>query len=141
MASESDLVKVDQRLTISSLETLALPALHPAFGKLNPDPQLSNPHPSLFRGPSFEFALFHAEKPKKLTRLIAIPTTPNGGNHTPAFADAANSEEAHAAAMCVSKGLALTGYRVLSDAQFCQRVRPVFFTHPTALYPSHFRFF
>jgi hypothetical protein len=52
----------------------------------------------------------------------AIPTLPRGGNHTPAFAEAAASEEAHKATMTVTKGLAMTGFRVVADAAFCAEV-------------------
>jgi metal-dependent amidase/aminoacylase/carboxypeptidase family protein len=58
--------------------------------------------------------------------MFAIPTEPNGGNHTVAFAKAAITEAAHAATMVVTKGLALTGYRVLSDTHFFERVRASF---------------
>ncbi|KAF9561210.1 amidohydrolase [Agrocybe pediades] len=57
---------------------------------------------------------------------FAIPTQPNGGNHTAAFADAARGEAAHVAVMTVTKGLALTGYRVLTDSQFFSRVQASF---------------
>jgi len=57
---------------------------------------------------------------------FAIPTVPNGGNHTPAFAKAARSEAAHAATIAITKGLALTGYRVLTDADFFNRVKSSF---------------
>lgn len=53
----------------------------------------------------------------------AIPTEPNGGNHTAAFAKAAGTEAAHAATIAITKSLALTGYRVLTDTHFFNRVR------------------
>ncbi|KAJ3520990.1 hypothetical protein NMY22_g12501 [Coprinellus aureogranulatus] len=81
----------------------ALPSLHPAFGTL----VIS------FTSPS---------NPDDL-RTIAIPTSPNGGNHTPAFAQAAATQEAHDAMLTITKGLALLGYRVLSDPQFLSEVR------------------
>ncbi|KAJ2930843.1 hypothetical protein H1R20_g6258, partial [Candolleomyces eurysporus] len=49
---------------------------------------------------------------------FAIPTVPNGGNHTPAFARAAATQEAHDAMLLITQGLAMTAYRVLADAQF-----------------------
>ncbi|PPQ64776.1 hypothetical protein CVT24_007862 [Panaeolus cyanescens] len=58
--------------------------------------------------------------------LFAIPTEPNGGNHTAAFAKAAKTEAAHEATMIVTKALALTGYRVLSDSDFFHKVRTTF---------------
>lgn len=54
--------------------------------------------------------------------FLAIPTEPQGGNHTPAFAKAAATMEAHDATITVSKGLALTAVRVLNDAQFFGQV-------------------
>ncbi|KAJ7285069.1 hypothetical protein C8J57DRAFT_708854 [Mycena rebaudengoi] len=49
----------------------------------------------------------------------AIPTPPNGGNHTIGFTEAAASKEAHSAAMIITKALAYTSFRVLrSDALF-----------------------
>ncbi|KDR80667.1 hypothetical protein GALMADRAFT_241031 [Galerina marginata CBS 339.88] len=57
---------------------------------------------------------------------FAIPTEANGGNHTLAFAKAARSEAAHSATIAVAKGLALTGYRVLTDAEFFSKVQATF---------------
>ncbi|TEB36562.1 hypothetical protein FA13DRAFT_1622993 [Coprinellus micaceus] len=54
---------------------------------------------------------------------FAIPTSPNGGNHTPGFAQAAATQEAHDAMLIITKGLALLGYRILSDPQFLREVR------------------
>ena len=53
---------------------------------------------------------------------VAIPS-PLGGNHTPAFVDAARTEEAHAATMTITKGLACVAFRVIADAEFYKRVR------------------
>jgi len=58
--------------------------------------------------------------------VFAIPTEPQGGNHTPAFAKAAASLEAHRAAMTVTNGLALTALRVLSDPSFFLQVKASF---------------
>lgn len=52
----------------------------------------------------------------------AIPTVPNGGNHTPAFTAAAGAIGAHEAAMNITKGLAVTTYRVLTDSDFFSKV-------------------
>ncbi|KAJ7759276.1 hypothetical protein B0H16DRAFT_1689192 [Mycena metata] len=49
---------------------------------------------------------------------FAIPTEPNGGNHTVGFAKAAATREAHEAAMLITKGLAHTGFRALRDDDF-----------------------
>jgi hypothetical protein len=54
---------------------------------------------------------------------FAIPS-PNGGNHTPAFADAARTPEAHEACITITKGLAMTGFRLLDDEAFFKRVSP-----------------
>ena len=59
----------------------------------------------------------------KCHSFIAIPTEPRGGNHTPAFAKAAISVAAHEATMVITKALALTGYRVLSDSVFFCKVK------------------
>jgi len=52
----------------------------------------------------------------------AIPTVVGGGNHTPEFAKAAATIEAHEACLDISKALAATGLRVLSDADFYKQV-------------------
>ncbi|KAJ8079541.1 hypothetical protein PM082_011128 [Marasmius tenuissimus] len=58
--------------------------------------------------------------------IIAIPTEPNGGNHTPAFARSAATLEAHEAAMVTTRALALTGFRAMRDESFFQEVgKPV----------------
>jgi endonuclease V-like protein UPF0215 family len=54
--------------------------------------------------------------------LLGIPTVPSGGNHTPEFAKAARTQEAHDATIVVMKGLALTGFRVLDDEIFFRQV-------------------
>ncbi|KAL0577296.1 hypothetical protein V5O48_004689 [Marasmius crinis-equi] len=54
--------------------------------------------------------------------MFAIPTEPNGGNHTSAFARAAATEEAHEAAMTVTNALALTAFRAMRDETFFQEV-------------------
>ncbi|TDL15653.1 hypothetical protein BD410DRAFT_796184 [Rickenella mellea] len=57
---------------------------------------------------------------------FAIPTQPNGGNHTALFTDAARAPEAHKATMTITKGLALTGFRALDDDAFYESVRKAF---------------
>ncbi|KAJ6555742.1 hypothetical protein B0H10DRAFT_1207258 [Mycena sp. CBHHK59/15] len=57
---------------------------------------------------------------------FAIPTEPNGGNHTIGFTRAAASEEAHAATMLVTRGLAHTGFRALRDDDFFEQVKKSF---------------
>ena len=46
----------------------------------------------------------------------------DGGNHTPAFTKAARTPEAHKACFNVSKALAATGLRVLTDDEFFAQV-------------------
>ncbi|KAI6038611.1 hypothetical protein EDC04DRAFT_2569507 [Pisolithus marmoratus] len=53
---------------------------------------------------------------------FSIPTVPNGGNHTPAFTEAASTIEAHEACLDVSKALAAVGMRVLTDETFLSNV-------------------
>jgi len=55
--------------------------------------------------------------------MFAIPTQPNGGNHTPAFTASARTDEAHAATFVVTKGLAVTGLRVLTDEKYFADVK------------------
>ncbi|KAH8116555.1 hypothetical protein DFH11DRAFT_1218867 [Phellopilus nigrolimitatus] len=57
---------------------------------------------------------------------FAIPTVPNGGNHTIEFAKAARTPEAHAETLLVTKGLALVGVRALEDDAFFDEVRKSF---------------
>lgn len=54
--------------------------------------------------------------------MIAIPSILGGGNHTPAFTEAAATDEAHEACLDVSKALAAVGVRVLADAAFLSQV-------------------
>ncbi|KAF9029524.1 hypothetical protein BDZ89DRAFT_1112567 [Hymenopellis radicata] len=57
---------------------------------------------------------------------FAIPTTENGGNHTPGFTKSAATIEAHYACLDVSKALAATGVRVLLDDKFYEKVKRAF---------------
>ncbi|KAJ7043655.1 hypothetical protein C8F04DRAFT_726035 [Mycena alexandri] len=59
---------------------------------------------------------------------FAIPTEPNGGNHTIGFAKAAATQEAHEATMVITKGLAHTGFRALRDDDFFKQVKASFET-------------
>lgn len=54
---------------------------------------------------------------------LAIPTEPNGGNHTPAFTASAATPEAHEASLVIMKALAHTGFRVIDDDEFFSKVR------------------
>ncbi|KAJ7704398.1 hypothetical protein B0H17DRAFT_1193643 [Mycena rosella] len=57
---------------------------------------------------------------------FAIPTVPDGGNHTPGFTKAAATPQAHAACLDVSKALAAVGVRVIIDDAFFAEVRKTF---------------
>ena len=54
--------------------------------------------------------------------LTAIPTKPNGGNHTALFAASASTEEAHKATVVIVKALAHVGFRVIDDDEFFTKV-------------------
>ncbi|KAJ7069926.1 hypothetical protein C8F01DRAFT_1114640 [Mycena amicta] len=56
----------------------------------------------------------------------AVPTLPNGGNHTAEFAAAALTKEAHDETLKVAKALALLGFRVIEDNDFFERVQTDF---------------
>ncbi|KAJ7202799.1 hypothetical protein GGX14DRAFT_652879 [Mycena pura] len=56
----------------------------------------------------------------------AVPTVPNGGNHTAEFAAAAGTPEAHAETLKVAKALSLLGFRVLDDDGFFKDVKDQF---------------
>ncbi|KAJ3512344.1 hypothetical protein NLJ89_g3574 [Agrocybe chaxingu] len=57
---------------------------------------------------------------------FAIPTILDGGNHTPGFEQAAATIRAHYACLDVSKALAATGIRVLTDDSFFAKVQETF---------------
>jgi len=71
-----------------------------------------------FGNVTYELPAFHPS--------FSIPTKPNGGNHTALFAEAAATEEAHKACLTVTKGLALTGFRVINDDSFFADVKNTF---------------
>ncbi|KIJ55711.1 hypothetical protein M422DRAFT_151213 [Sphaerobolus stellatus SS14] len=52
----------------------------------------------------------------------AIPTKPNGGNHTVLFTEAAATQASHDASIRVAKALAHAGFRVIDDDDFYQKV-------------------
>ncbi|KAH9930227.1 uncharacterized protein B0H18DRAFT_953169 [Fomitopsis serialis] len=54
---------------------------------------------------------------------FTIPTEPNGGNHTPQFTKSAGTPEAHRLTIKTIKALALTGFRVVDDAEFAEDAR------------------
>ena len=54
--------------------------------------------------------------------IPAIPTVPNGGNHTRAFTEAARTPRAHAIALSVAKGIAVAGLRIVTDDGFYIKV-------------------
>jgi hypothetical protein len=55
--------------------------------------------------------------------LYTIPAPDKAPNHTPEFADAAGTEEAHRLTILTSKGLAGTAWRVLVDDEFAKRMK------------------
>ncbi|KAH7911494.1 hypothetical protein BJ138DRAFT_1135350 [Hygrophoropsis aurantiaca] len=57
---------------------------------------------------------------------FSIPTVPDGGNHTSAFAEAARTMVSHDACMVVSKALAAVGMRALTDEAFLEQVKLTF---------------
>ncbi|KAJ3976449.1 hypothetical protein EV361DRAFT_838284 [Lentinula raphanica] len=58
--------------------------------------------------------------------LYAIPTEPNGGNHTPAFTKASATKSAHAANMIITRGLALTALRIIQDDSLFEEVSTIY---------------
>ena len=58
--------------------------------------------------------------------MQAIPTEPNGGNHTALFTAAARGKEAHEATLVVTKMLAHVGMKVLQDDGFLEKVSPAY---------------
>ncbi|KAG6818419.1 hypothetical protein H0H93_005132 [Arthromyces matolae] len=58
--------------------------------------------------------------------VLAIPTQPGGGNHTIDFTHSAQTKPAHEDGMNVTKALALTGLRVLTDDAFFAEVKAAF---------------
>ena len=87
----------------------ALPALHPAFGKSK---KTFNP---IYKIIILLLLLL-------LLPTTVIPTKPQGGNHTPAFAQAAARLEAHRETITVTKALALIGFKVIADKVFFDQV-------------------
>lgn len=53
---------------------------------------------------------------------FAIPCPPGAFNHTPGFTACAGTDEAHAITVRVGKGLAVAGWRVLSDDAVANKV-------------------
>jgi hypothetical protein len=59
----------------------------------------------------------------KLNTLSSgIPTEPGGGNHTKEFTHSARTEEAHDATMLITKALALTCVKVITDDELFKEV-------------------
>lgn len=88
--------------------SIDIPALHPGFGE--PEDWLPRCSEVYLLKSSFE----------------AIPTVENGGNHTPQFAEAAATVEAHQACLDISKALAATAVRCLLDDGFFAQVKYYF---------------
>ncbi|CAE6478836.1 unnamed protein product [Rhizoctonia solani] len=84
---------------------------------------LFDPHSAV--GASTDFGNVTYELPS-IHPGFAIPTVPNGGNHTPEYTAAARTQEAHERAVTVSKGLATLGLRALLDKEFLGTVEDNF---------------
>lgn len=54
---------------------------------------------------------------------LDLPTAPNVAIHSPQFAEAAATDDAHAAAMKCAKGMAMLALRVLSDGSVTDGAR------------------
>jgi len=76
-------------------------------------------------GGSTDFGNVTYELPA-LHPMFAIPTEPNGGNHTALFTKSARTKEAHAQVIKVIKGLAHTGLRVIDDDKFFKEAKAAF---------------
>lgn len=55
----------------------------------------------------------------------AIPTVPNGGNHTAAFTEAAATMEAHQATLALIKTLSGVAVKVLTNPKFYNKARNI----------------
>jgi len=71
-----------------------------------------------FGNVTYELPSFHP--------AFSIPTKPNGGNHTALFTEAARTKEAHEICLTITKGLALTGFRVINDDSFYSQMKTSF---------------
>ncbi|GAA96814.1 uncharacterized protein L969DRAFT_54557 [Mixia osmundae IAM 14324] len=58
--------------------------------------------------------------------IYSIPIEPGQGNHTPGFTRAAATPEAHAKTLRAAKGIAASGWRVLTDHAFSKEVKEAF---------------
>ncbi|KAH8884208.1 hypothetical protein GQ53DRAFT_880711 [Thozetella sp. PMI_491] len=69
---------------------------------------------------TYECPGFHA--------YVGIPSGPGCNNHTPGFTAAASTEEAHELCLSAAKGMAIAGWRILSDNETAAAVRREFET-------------
>ncbi|KAF8306775.1 hypothetical protein DL93DRAFT_2172001 [Clavulina sp. PMI_390] len=76
-------------------------------------------------GGSTDFGNVTYELPS-LHPAFAIPTVPNGGNHTAAFTNAARNPRAHAITLVMAKGLATSGLRIITDDAFYAKVKKTY---------------
>lgn len=58
--------------------------------------------------------------------MFDIPSEEGSSNHTPGFAEAARTPEAHNCAMKVAKGLAVIGAKFMIDDNFAKETREAF---------------
>lgn len=52
-----------------------------------------------------------------------IPAAPGANNHTPSFTAAASTQKAHELAMATSKGIAIVGWKVLTEDRLAAEMR------------------
>jgi len=76
-------------------------------------------------GGSTDFGNITYELPS-LHPAFAIPTEPDGGNHTVRFTAAARRKEAHEVTLVVTKTLAHVGMKVLQDEGFLEKIKGAF---------------
>ncbi|PVF97124.1 hypothetical protein CPB86DRAFT_466426 [Serendipita vermifera] len=76
-------------------------------------------------GGSTDFGNVTYELPS-LHPSFAIPTRPDGGNHTPGFTEAARTKQAHTCTLRVSKALTQVGVRAILDEAFLKEVKGAF---------------
>ena len=58
--------------------------------------------------------------------MFDIPSEEGSSNHTPGFAEAARTPEAHSRAMKVAKGLAVIGAKFMIDENFAKETREAY---------------
>ena len=64
----------------------------------------------------------HVDKHYLTSPYLAIPTVPQGGNHTKEFTNSARTIEAHNVTLTIVKALSMTAFRAVQDGGFYQEV-------------------